>query len=282
MNRSAYDRPPDGLQHSLDRLAAFGVPFSATVRCGGGRHWINAHRLFAGRAGSFKKLLKTMRARHPDIGDDVLACMMLATYSSPIVATAMGCFLIDGRVPALTLANLDLRFDTDGRVAELGFRSGKVVSLGDDPVSAAAGETVVDDVAILREHLHAGLALHFAPVVGRIRELLPVGPRVAWGNVGDQLIQAAAWIVNRCRADGSEPRPSARLDAVQEVELLMRRTDSPFFSRRGALRIGPQGRAHVERGSCCLQYHAPCGRYCANCPVLRRQKERRQEATLKR
>ena len=270
-------RPPSvALEHSLSNLAACGLSFRASTRRCRGRDWINADRLFGGRGGRLRRLLKLMRARHPGLGDDVLGCTTLATYSWPVVGTAMSCFLLDCRVPVLSLENLDLRFDADARVTELAFRSGAVFVLDNDPLQATAEMAGVADLAPLRRFLHAELENHFAPVVQRIRELLPVGSRAAWGNVGDKLIQAAAWIANRCRdnANGSAPRLYHGLDVVREVELLVGRPDSPFFNRRAGLSLGSGGRAVAERGSCCLQYRAPSGRYCANCPVQRRQEAR--------
>ena len=175
----------------------------------------------------------------------------------------MSCFLIDCRVPVLTLENLDLRFDAAARVVELAFRSGAAYVLEDDPVGSTTEAAGVGDLAQLRRFLHAGLENHFGPVVQRIRELLPVGSRAAWGNVGDKLIQAAAWIANRCHsrenATESAPRLHPGLDVAREVELLVGRPDSPFFNRRAGLSVGLGGRAEVERGSCCLQYRAPYG-----------------------
>lgn len=266
-----------GLHDALGRLPALGFPFNASVSRGRGRNWVNADRLFAGRPAHLKKLVKRMRARNPGVDDDVLACKVLAAYSWPIAGTAMSCFLLDCRVPVLELGNLDLRFDRDDRVVALGFRSGAEFALDGEPLWALTEVTAADDLARLRGHLHAALEQHFAPVVQSIRELLPVGPRVAWGNVGDRLIQAAAWIVNQCRGNGgndSAPAHVLRLDAVREVELLVGRPDSPLFNRRAALTIDPRGRARAERGSCCLRFREPCGRHCANCPVELRRRTR--------
>ena len=266
-----------GLQISLDRLPALGLPFSASVGRGRGRHWVNAHRLFAGRPAHLRKLLQRMRARHSG-SDDVLACKALATYSWPIAATAMSCFLLDRRVPALALESLDLRFGAYDRVVALRFRCGTMFALTGEPAWAPAEVTVVDGLTELRVHLHAALERHFAPVVQSIRSLLPVGERAAWGNVGDRVVQAAAWIVNQHRGNGSADADYPLADAVREVEMLVGRPDSPFFSRRAALTIGAQGRAQAARGSCCLRFREPCGRYCANCPVQLRRQSR--DATL--
>lgn len=261
-----------GLQLALHRLPALGLPFGASVSRGRGRHWINAHRLFGGRPAHLKKLLNRMRACHPGIDDDVLACKAVASYSWPIAGTAMSCFLLDHRIPVLELENLDLRFSADDRVVELRFRSGAVFALTGEAVCVPAEVTLVDDLAQLRGHLHAGLERHFAPVVNSIRNFLPVGERAAWGNVGDCLVRAAALVVNRCRDNGSAAAGCPPVDAVREVEMLVGRPDSPLFSRRAALTIGARGRAQAERGSCCLRFREPCGRYCSNCPVqLRRQ-----------
>lgn len=263
-----------GLQLALERLPALGLPFSASVSRSRGRHWINAHRLFGGRPAHLKKLLKKMRARHPGVDDDVLACKALAAYSWPIAGTAMSCFLLDRRVPVLELANLDLRFSADDRVVALRFRSGAMFALTGGPVCVPAEVTAVDDLAQLRGHLHASLERHFAPVVDSIRSLLPVGARAAWGNVGDHVVQAAALIVNRCRGNGAAAAGCPLVNAVREVEMLVGRPDSPLFSRRAALTIGARGRAQAQRGSCCLRYREPGGRYCANCPVQLRRPSR--------
>ena len=65
------------------------------------------------------------------------------------------CFLIDCRVPVLSLENLDLRFDADARVTELAFRSGAVFVLDNDPLQATAEMAGVADLAPLRRFLHA-------------------------------------------------------------------------------------------------------------------------------
>ena len=131
--------------------------------------------------------------------------------------------------------------------------------------------------APLRRFLHAELKSHFAPVAQRIRELLPVGSRAAWGNVGDKLIQAAAWIMNRCHGPKTSLDPhracttgSAWYASSSCWWVVRTRSSSP----PGRAERGFRGRAVAERGSCCLQYRAPCGRYCANCPAQRRQEAR--------
>ena len=98
------------------------------------------------------------------------------------------------------------------------------------------------------------------PLVGAVRALVPVSPRVLWGNVASSVAGAK-------RVLGTE-RPES---AIRAAELAAAVLDHPLLAGTGERRPpGPPDRGWTfRRRSCCLYYRLPGGGTCGDCVLSR-------------
>ncbi|WP_433506802.1 (2Fe-2S)-binding protein [Pseudonocardia halophobica] len=98
------------------------------------------------------------------------------------------------------------------------------------------------------------------PLVGAVRALVPVSPRVLWGNVASSVAGAK-------RVLGTE-RPEA---AIRAAELAAAVLDHPLLAGTGERRppAAPDRGWTFRRRSCCLYYRLPGGGTCGDCVLAR-------------
>ena len=117
---------------------------------------------------------------------------------------------------------------------------------------ADAGAAAAELAALLDEHLTG--------MVAAVRAVVPVSPRVLWGNVASVVAGA-----NRMVATG---RPDA---ALRAADIAVRLLDADLLAGTGD-RLSPRDPDRYwtfRRRSCCLFYRVPGGGTCGDCILTR-------------
>lgn len=206
--------------------------------------------------------------------------------ASAAVHPAMASFVLDGPCPDPVAANLAVRPDADGHLAESGVRGPAFAALAAAPTAhpapapepapepgtgGAPAVHLADEDAVAdwwAERAVATLSPLFEDLHGRWRLARPA----AWGAVADELAGTALWVAEL-----------AGRDVTAAWRLAGRFTDA--LARRAPVRVarprlyevaaGPAaGRSHSVRGTCCLYYRSSetsgprQDRYCNTCPLL--------------
>lgn len=239
-----------------------------------GERWF-AHTDLAPGAAYLETLIAATQARLRTKAAAIVGSAVLQGYQWPLISTAIACYLLDRRVPDLTLANTRIRYTAEHEADALALLSGRFTALPDDPAADYPDATVVPDLDALCAMLRTTVEAHLGVVIAQLCARLGCKPRGLWLNVADSLAGTLVWLMQ-------EQQPAAMLEAIEtEVAALTRNTGSPLSNRQiGLLQLshGAQSQVFLDRATCCYRYKTEGGEYCSTCP--HRTPESRRERLL--
>jgi hypothetical protein len=236
--------------------------------------WVSVPEHFAPGASWLTAMIAEAQRRLHTRSPAIIGSTILQGYQWPLVGTAVACYLLDRRVPDISLANTRVGY-TGHEAAALALLGGRFTALPDDPAAGHPDVTVVSDSAMLRALLRREIEAHLGAVIARICAAVGCKPRGLWLNVADALAGTVLWL-----AQQQQPCSPAQLEA--EVDALVRVPGAPFASARLGLVVltyRERTRVFLDRATCCYWYKTDQGEYCSTCP--HRTPEDRRQRLLK-
>jgi hypothetical protein len=202
----------------------------------------------------FKGLLshyQTTKLRPP-------AMFWFGHYAYNVELITFACFLVDGRVPDLSLNKLSIRFGKDMDIENLAWHGRSFAALTDDPDASHPDCIVLPTREALRKYMQKQLIANFTPMIESVSSYSTLGKPGLWEIAADYAAFAFA-ALGEIMGDESLGVRESRLFAEIKSKLSLRRQ---FIS------IEHIGSTHymLERTSCCLYYQVKDGVYCHSCP----------------
>ncbi|MEM1386361.1 MAG: (2Fe-2S)-binding protein [Pseudomonadota bacterium] len=254
--QSWRDRP-NSLAETLSVAAQIGERFGLRIGdCAAG--------VLAADALSDDDLARGIADRGRDVGTDELrgaTVLYLQPYVSRVAAPMFAAWVLYGRIPDVSVANLTPRFNAFGRLQDVAMKVPRVFALPGDLMPDAEVVTVED---LSEAAIEVLLANHLLPVMKRLRPYGKLALPIAKGSVASQIGVALTFI----DAQGLVPWQTVGRIALE------------FFGRTRAEiagegvsgdmhfnEIGARAGVTFRRGTCCLVYRAPSKEYCGGCPL---------------
>ncbi len=212
------------------------------------------------------------QARLRTTAPTITASAILQSYQWPLISTASACYLVDRRVPDLSVANIRTRYSAEHEAEALALGSGRFAALPGDPAADHPDATSVADLEALRTWLRTGLEAHLGGVIADLSAHCGCKPRGLWLNVADSCASTLVWLMQK-----SVPTTTAA-QIESELAALIRTPASPLFSRQiGLIELAYHERSQVflDRATCCYWYKTAGGDFCSTCPK-RTQDDRRE------
>lgn len=193
------------------------------------------------------------------------ASLFFGDIAFALMALASSCYLLDRRVPLLTVDTVCLTFAERGDVEGIALRDLRFAALADDPAADHSDCTVLPSEDALQEHLLAQAVECLQTLIQAVRAHSPLGVPAMWALAADYTASSAAFVGRAMKRDAEALDFARQLAAKQ----------SPLRRKRDFIHIEACGQSYemVDRLSCCLYYQVEGGRYCFSCPH-RPQEER--------
>lgn len=263
--------------HQLNQYigARFGMPTQPD--------WLSPTELFAPQSPTLAAQIDAMQKRLHTKAVNTIGGALIQEYQWPLISAAVGCFLVDRRVPDLHAEQIRLYVPAtedaekeEEHSARIAFSSGRFAALPDDPAAEHPAATIVPDLDALRDYLRNGLETHFGWVIERLSQALGCNPRGLWLYVTDRVASTLSWLMQ-------EQNKQIGLSGIEpEFNALLRVAGSPLVSKKvGFFELTYKDYTHVylDRATCCFWYKSDDGDYCTTCP--HRTKEDRNAQLLK-
>ncbi len=246
--------------------------------------WLTPAELFAPPATHLTALIQATQKRLQTTAVNKIGGALIQEYQWPLIASAVACFLVDRRVPALdpyhVRLHLPLTEQEEAEEAEhpprVAYLSGRFAALPDDPVAEHPDALIVPNRNALRDYLRNELEAHFGWVIERLSAAVGCNQRGLWLYVTDRVAGTLSWLMQ-------EQYKQACLSCInREANGLIRVVDSPLYNKKvGYFELTDQAQRQVylDRVTCCFWYKTDGGDYCTTCP--HRTKEDRNERLLK-
>ncbi|MCS6828834.1 MAG: (2Fe-2S)-binding protein [Caldilinea sp.] len=239
--------------------------------------WIAPIDLFTPGAVALQKMIDAAQKRLRTEAANIIAGALLQEYQWPLIASAIAGFLIDRRVPDMSLQNVRLRLPSqESKTQEvhesIAYCCGRFAALPDDPAADHPDAWIVPDPDALRAYLRAGIEAHMGWVIGRLSQYLGCSERGLWPYVTDRCGGMLCWLMQQ------QQRTAASEDIEEEFQALLKVSGSPLNNKKAglfALTYRDCTRVFLNRATCCFWYKTEGGDYCANCPH-RTQTDRHQ------
>lgn len=205
--------------------------------------------------------------RGRDVGTDedrVATVLYLHSYAYRVAAPMLAAWVLHGRVPDVSAANLSLRFNAIGRPQDVTMRAPRVYALPGDSMTDAEVVPVADLAGAAIEVL---LTRHLLPLMTRLRPFGKLGLPVAKGSVASQIGAALSFI---------DAQSAAPWQTVSRIALeFLERTTAEIAGQgvSGDMQLQQAGEREgviFRRGTCCLIYRVPDKGYCGGCPLRTR------------
>ena len=179
-------------------------------------------------------------------------------YAFGVMTVAIACYLVEQRVPDLTSANVQVRFDGDGNPAAFAWCGRSFAALPEDPAAHHPDCMVFSSRKALREHLLNQIITHLTPLVEALRVLSSFGRPALWALAADSSASAFTWIAELL-GDTALGLEEAR--AFSAAPSLLHR-------KRDFIPVEHCGLTYtmLDRVSCCLYFKVEDGDYCSTCP----------------
>lgn len=261
--------PPPTLAQSLAQVAAIADRFALHAQPPSNVELLRATEI------SDDDIREQVAARARSLNTDELkvgATMFLQNYVYRIAAPALGTWVLHGRIPNLSASNVLLRFDADGRPADVSMISPVMFVRPGDHVSDAQCIVTEDLTATAMDTL---LEQHVMAMHDRVKKMFGLGALLAKGQVSSQFGMAFTAIdTNTSLAWPHVVGPA--------MDFLQRSRDRIAGEGKAGdmifKRLGDSEGVTFRRGTCCLVYKTPERGYCGGCP-LREDDDRAQVYT---
>ncbi len=225
--------------------------------------WVAPTELFAPASERLATLISAARQRLRTSAGNTIGSALLQGYQWPIIATSIACYLLDRRVPDLTISNVRLHPLDDGEMDEIALLQPAFTALPNDPAAANADVRVVADRAALRTELRSHIEAHLGVVIACLCDQIGCNPRGLWLNVADRCAGTLIWLMQALDS-------GVRAEQIEhEMNSLIRVPGSPLNNKMvGLFTVTHAGhtRAFLDRATCCYWYKTDGGDYCNTCP----------------
>lgn len=249
---------PESLAETLAIAGQVGERFAISIGGGAAPGFLPADGL------TDEDLFHGIADRGRDVGtneDRVATVLFLQTYVYRVAAPMLAAWVLHGRIPDVSAANLALRFNAVGRPQDVAMRAPRVYALPDDIMSDAEVIPVTDLAGAAIDVL---LARHLLPVMERLRPFGELGLPIAKGSVASQIGMALTFI---------DAQSAVRWQTVGRIALEFFDRTTHEIAGQGASgdmhykQVGERDGITFRRGTCCLVYRAPGKGYCGGCPL---------------
>ncbi|HEY1013517.1 MAG TPA: (2Fe-2S)-binding protein [Herpetosiphonaceae bacterium] len=262
------------LAATLERIAALDAYVSAALLPAPGAGWVRASELLAPQAGDWlDETLGQLVARYSLDRPKTAASFFVGSYVWYLAGAAIGCLLLERRVPLLAAEHVAARL-VPGSV-EFALLDPGFAALADDPAAGQPGVRVLDGPAALNELLRAQIEGHMARLIELVAERSGLGRRAQWNLTADTCARLFLWL-------GQKTGQAER--GCDEGLALIKAPGSPMRpSKTSYLTLEEAGRRETFylRGGCCMTYKIPGAAKCSNCPLQPREEcERRLRAGM--
>lgn len=201
------------------------------------------------------------------------AAFLIGSYAWYVSAAAIGCYLIERRVPSLALDQVAIRLD--GTRVQVALLDTGFAALPGDPAEDAPEINLVADGEALRGLLRAGIEEHMAAMVALLEARTRLGRRAQWNLIADAC--AALFLHVGGHLGDTERACAEGLALVKAAGSPMRPSKTSYLT----LAEGERCQTFRLRGGCCMYYKTPNGENCSTCPLLpQEEREARLRASL--
>ena len=264
------------LAQTLDRVRKLNEYLKVEFGEPQGEEWLCLPDDVTSGAARLDTLIAATQARLRTKAPNIVGSAMLQSYQWPVISSAVGCYLLDQRVPDIGAANVRLRYNAEGEAEAIAYTRGQFTVLANDPMAQHPDAVVVPDQAALRATLRAAIESHLGGVIAQFCTQLGCKARGLWLNVADSCTGTLIWLMK-------EHQPAVSVSQIEaEVEALVRVGGSPLNNKQiGLLPLTYRDHTAVflDRATCCYWYKTEGGDYCSTCP--KRTPEDRKELLLK-
>ncbi|MCU0491715.1 MAG: (2Fe-2S)-binding protein [Chloroflexaceae bacterium] len=251
------------LAQTLQRARALSDYLNAELGPPSGTGWVAADGALRPAAPLLSQLAAATRSRLRTTGATTVASAMVQSYQWPLISIAIACFLLDQRVPDVSVANTWLHYNGENEADGLALRVGTFRALPDDPAASHPDAVVVPDMAALREALRSGLEQHLAQVISQLCTGLGCKPRGLWLNVSDTCASTLVWLLQE------QDKTITTAQIEHELDALIQVPGSPLATNKiGLIPLTylDMRQVFLERATCCYWYKTEGGDYCSTCP----------------
>jgi len=259
------------LAASMARAQELGGFFALPRQTPGDADWTPARELFQGDDQRLAELVAMYGQRAWDSSNrHVAGSAFLVAYLSRVVFPLVGQYVLEQRVPDVSLDNLAFHWNGPA-IDATGLRRLAFAALPEDAAAAHPDAMVVADEAALYGQLKGWLfGDNLATVIAHLERAAGASVKVSWNAAAAAFSQA----LNRLYAtESSRPR------VVEAAEVLFSDPDSPIFGELTMEEFGSGGRTGFfsRRRGCCLWWRSPrANDYCSNCILLPREEQDRR------
>ena len=259
------------LTASMVRAQELGGFFALPQRTAGDPGWTPARDLFQGDDGRLGELVAAYGERAWDSSNrHVAGSAFLVAYLSRVVFPLVGQYVLERRVPEVSLDNLAFHW-SGAAIDATGLNRLRFAALPDDAAADHPDAMVVEDVTALYDQLKGWLfEENLQPVIGDLQRAAGASVKVSWNAAAAAFSQA----LNRLYAT-----EAARERVVQAAEVFFGDPDSPISGQLTMEEFGSGGHTGFfsRRRGCCLWWRSPrANDYCSNCILLPREEQDRR------
>lgn len=258
------------LTASMVRAHALGGFFALPQQTPGDGDWTPARDLFQGDDRRLGELVAAYGQRAWDSSNrHVAGSAFLVAYLSRVVFPLVGQYVLEQRVPDVSLDNLAFHWNGPA-IDATGLRRLAFAALPGDASAEHPDATVVADEPALYDQLKGWLFEdNLGPVIVDLQRAAGASVKVSW-NAAAAFSQA----LNRLYAT-----EAARRRVVEAAEVLFSDPDSPIYGQLTMEEFGSGVRTGFfsRRRGCCLWWRSPrANDYCSNCILLPREEQERR------
>ena len=258
------------LAASMDRAQELGGFFALPLRLPEEAGWTNARDLFQGDDRRLTELVAAYGQRAWDSDNrHVAGSAFLVAYLSRVVFPVVGQYVMERRVPNVSLDNLSFHWN-GAAIDATGLDRFTFAVLPDDAAANHADAMMVPDADAMYAQLKVWLFEgNLEAVIEDLRRAAGASVKVSWNAVAAAFSQA----LNRLYATAGMPET-----VVQAAETFFTDPASPIYSQLTMEEFEHQGRVGFfsRRRGCCLWWRSPrASDYCSNC-ILVPQKQQDQ------
>ena len=259
------------LASSMARAQELGGFFALPQQTPGDVDWSPARELFQGDDRRLAELVAAYGQRAWDSSNrHVAGSAFLVAYLSRVVFPLVGQYVLEQRVPDVSLDNLAFHWNGPA-IDATGLGRLAFAALPDDASAEYPDVMVVADEAALYGQLKGWLFEdNLAPVIADLERAAGASLKVSWNAAAAAFSQA----LNRLYAT-----EAARERVVAAAEFLFSDEDSPIYGQLTMEEFGSGGRTGFfsRRRGCCLWWRSPrANDYCSNCILLPREEQDRR------